>query len=280
MSDKTCLVTGASSGIGKETALGLARLGFSVVLACRNRERGHAALDYIRQKTGSSALELIMVDLADLGSVRRMAAEYLETRDRTDVLVNNAGLILTKRSVTVDGFETTFQVNYLSHFLLTRLLLDSLKRSAPSRIINVSSGAHTSGHIRFDDLQCARGYNAFKAYGQSKLAQVLFTYELSRRTSGKRVDVNCLHPGAVATNWGRGGGDWLSFGLRLASVFEMSPQRGAETSLFLASDPRLEGVSGKYFTNKKETESSAESHDIDEARRLWDESCRLLGIQA
>jgi NAD(P)-dependent dehydrogenase (short-subunit alcohol dehydrogenase family) len=278
--DKISLVTGANSGIGKETALGLARLGATVVLACRNREKGEAALNDIRQKSGSSALELMTVDLADLSSVRKMAAGYLDTHAKIDVLINNAGLILTKRSVTVDGFETTFQVNYLSHFLLTHLLLDSLKRSAPSRVINVSSSAHTSGHMHFDDLQCAKGYNAFKSYGQSKLAEVLFTYELARRTSGTKVDVNCLHPGSVASNWGRGSGSWLSAGLRLFSVFETSPQKGAETSIFLASEPRLEGVSGKYFSNKKEIRSSAESYDVDEARRLWDASCELLGIKA
>ena len=276
--EKTVLITGANSGIGKETALGLARLGFDVAMACRSREKGEEAMDEIRQKSGSKSLELMSVDLADLASVRKLAGEYISGHRRLDVLVNNAGLILTKRTTTVDGFETTFQVNYLSHFLLTNLLLDELKKDAPSRIVNVSSDAHTSGHIYFDDLQCANGYSAFKSYGQSKLAQVLFTYELARRLAGTKVDVNCLHPGAVASNWGRHPGSWLSFGLRLASVFEISPAKGAETPIYLASEPKLGGVSGKYFAKKREAKSSPASYDQDAGRRLWNVSCQLLGM--
>lgn len=278
--EKVFIVTGASSGMGKEAALGLAGEGSTVVLACRNESKGKMALEEIRRKSGSSSLELMILDLADLRSVRRMAAEFQETHSRLDVLLNNAGLILTKREVTVDGFEMTFQVNYLSHFLLTHLLLDSLKRSAPSRVINVSSSAHTSAHVHFDDLQCEKRYSAFRAYGQSKLAQVLFTYELARRLAGTEVDVNCLHPGAVASNWGRGSGSWLSAGLRLVSVFMKSPQKGAETSIFLATAPGLEGVTGKYFSNNLETKSSAESYDQEYGKRLWDTSFELLGIKA
>jgi len=248
-------------------------------LACRSKEKGEAALAEMRQKSGNGSVELMTVDLASLESVRKLASEFLGSHSRLGVLINNAGLILTKRSVTVDGFETTFQVNYLSHFLLTHLLLDELKASAPSRIVNVSSDAHTSAKVRFDDLQGSASYNAFRAYGQSKLAQVLYTHELARRLVGTHVDVNCVHPGAVASNWGRNTGDWLSFGLRLASIFELSPAKGAETSIYLASEPSLEGVSGRYFTGKREAKSSEASYDDAVAKRLWDISCQMLGIQ-
>ena len=278
--EKLSLITGANSGIGKETAVGLARKGFAVVMACRNRQKGEAALRDVRLRSGSSSVELMMLDLADLSSVRRLAAEFLDTHRRLDVLINNAGVILTKRSVTVDGFETTFQVNYLSHFLLTRLLLDRVEQSSPSRIVNVSSRAHFRGSIHFDDLQCSRGYSAFKSYGQSKLAQVLFTYELARRLAGTGVDVNCVHPGSVASRWGRGKRDWLSFGLAIASVFETRPEKAAETTIMVASDPSLQGVTGRYFANRKESRSSSRSHDMETARRLWDVSCHLLGMDA
>jgi len=278
--DKLCPITGANSGIGRETSLALARLGYTVVMACRSRDKGEVALAEVRQKAGSNSVELMEVDLADLATVKKLAADYQASHPRLDVLVNNAGLILTKRTMTVDGFETTFQVNYLSHFLLTHLLLDELKSSAPSRIVSVSSSAHAPGHIHFDDLQCASGYSAFKSYGQSKLAQVLFTYELARRLNGTGVDVNCFHPGAVATNWGRNPGSWLSFGLRLFSAFEASPRKGAATSIYVASEPSLQGVTGKYFAHSRETKSSPESYDLDEAKRLWDVSLQLLGTKS
>ena len=194
------------------------------------------------------------------------------------MLVNNAGLILGDRRVTKDGFETTFVVNYLSHFLLTNLLLGVIKSSAPSRIINVSSDAHTTGHIDFDDLQGEKKYGATRSYSQSKLAQVLFTHELARRLQGTGVTVNSVHPGAVATNWGRHSVGAMSVGIRLFSPLMASPQKGAETSIYLASSPEVAQVTGDYFVKKKETRSSAESYDDAEAAKLWKVSLALAGL--
>ena len=219
----------------------------------------------------------MLADLSSLASVRKLADDFKKTHDRLHVLVNNAGLIMGKKMITVDNLETTFEVNYLSHFLLTMLLLDTLKVSAPSRIVNVSSSASLSGHIDFDDLQEKKGYSAMKSYSQSKLAQVLFTYELSRRLAGTGVTVNAVHPGVVRTRWGDEGGA-LGIGIRLGRPFMISPKKGAETPIYLASSPEVEGVTGKYLYKKKENQSSKESYDGDEAKRLWDVSLKLTGL--
>jgi len=277
---KVCMITGGNSGIGKYTALGLAKMGATVVMVCRDGSKGEAARDEIVALTGSGKekVDLILADLASMESVRKLADTFMARYERLHVLINNAGVILSKRSVTADGLETTFEVNYLSHFLLTNLLLGVLRASAPSRIINVSSGAHTGGHIDFDDLQGERGYRGTKAYSQSKLAQVLFTYELAKRLKGTGVTVNCVHPGAVATNWGRNSGGAMGFVLRLAGPFELSPEKGADTSVYLASSPDLADVTGRYFTKRKEVASSKESHDELEAQRLWQVSLGLAKL--
>jgi NAD(P)-dependent dehydrogenase (short-subunit alcohol dehydrogenase family) len=252
-------------------------MGGTLVMVCRNRSRGERARSEIHAKTGGE-VELLLADFASLDSVRRLAEEFRKTHDSLQVLVNNAGMVRLRRSVTTDGFETTFQVNYLSHFLLTRLLLDSLEKGAPSRIVNVSSDSHYGGSIPLDDLQLKKGYGVMRAYGQSKLAQVLFTYELSRRLMGTGVTANCLHPGAVATNiWGSTMGPLSAIG-KVSKLFLISPARGAETPVYLASSPGVEGVTGKYFDEKKEKRSSTASYDENLASKLWQMSSAMVGM--
>jgi NAD(P)-dependent dehydrogenase (short-subunit alcohol dehydrogenase family) len=271
------MITGANSGIGKEVALGLAQFGATTLLVCREQTKGEAARSEIIGKSGNKSVELMLADLSSLASVRKLADDFKKTHDRLNVLVNNAGLIMGKRVMTVDNLETTFEVNYLSHFLLTMLLLDTLKASSPSRVVNVTSSASLSGHIEFDDLQEMKGYSAMKSYSQSKLAQVLFTYELARRLAGTGVTVNAVHPGVVRTSWGDEGGA-LGIGIRLGRPFMISPKSGAETPIYLSSSAEVEGVTGKYFYKKRENQSSKESYDEDEAKRLWDVSLKLTGL--
>ena len=278
MAQRVCMVTGASSGIGKETSKKLAELGATVVMVCRSQKRGERAMSEIKGASGNSTVELMLADFASLDSVRALARRFLEKHDSLHVLVNNAGGVSVMRSVTTDGFETTFQVDYLSHFLLTNLLLEVLKKSAPSRIINVSSASHYGGHVNFDDLQMKKGYGVMKAYSQAKLAQVLFTYELSRRLVGTGVTVNSLHPGSVATNIWKGSMGPFSFLGNISRLFLISPEEGAETPVYLASSPEVEAVSGKYYDHKREKQSSPESRDQAMAKRLWDESEKMTGL--
>jgi len=278
MAGRVCMVTGANSGIGKATAMGLAEMSATVILVCRSKEKGEAALSEMREKSGNNSLDLMLADMSSMRSVRQLASEFRRKYDRLHVLVNNAGLFMFTRTTTGDRLETTFEVDYLSHFLLTGLLIDLLKASAPSRLVEVSSVAHYNGHMNFDDLQGEKGYGGWKAYSQAKLAQVLFTYELARRLKGTGVTANCLHPGAVATNiWSRPLGR-AGFIMKLLRLFMMGPEGGAKTPIYLASSPDVEGVSGKYFTNKKEKESSKESNDEQVARRLWLVSEELTGL--
>ena len=277
MTKKVCMVTGANSGIGRETAEKLAKLGATVVMVCRNPHKGEAAMARIKARSQSDAVELLLADFASLDSVRGLAKEFEEKHDSLHVLVNNAGIARVTRASTKDGFEATFQVNYLSQFLLTNLLLGVLKSSAPSRIVNVSSTSHFRGRIDFDDLQLMRGYWVMRAYSQSKLAQVLFTYELSRRLQGTGVVVNCLHPGAVATNMWRNYLGPLAFLGNISRVFLKSPQAGAETPVYLASSPEVEGMTGKYFERKQERRSSSSSYDSALAQRLWEASEKMAG---
>jgi NAD(P)-dependent dehydrogenase (short-subunit alcohol dehydrogenase family) len=275
---KTCIITGASSGIGKASAEQLASMGAHVIMVCRNLERGERAKTEVEAKSGSKSVELMRADLASLVSVRAFAEEFAKNHGSLHVLLNNAGVARPLRSTTIDGFEMTFQVNYLSHFLLTNLLLPILKKSAPSRIISVSSVAHYGGHLNFDDLQMEKGYGVMRAYSQSKLALVLFTHELARRLQGTGVTANCLHPGAVATNiWG----EWLgpaAFLGKVTRLFMLSPEKGAKTQVYLASSPDVEGVSGEYFEFHGKKESSAESYDQRLAERVWDVSAKMVGL--
>jgi len=270
-----CLVTGANTGIGLETALGLAKLGPTVVMLCRDQQRGESAQRHIKQQSGNDRVELMLCDLASQKSIRKFADEFKSRYQRLDVLVNNAGVVLRQRSLTQDGLESTFAINHLAYFLLTRLLLDLLEKSAPSRVVNVSSAAHHYGKLAINSWPTANNYSAFGAYANSKLANVLFTYELARRLEGTGVTVNCLHPGGVGTNLFRGLPKFLQAAIKLIAS---SPEKGAKTSIYLASSPEVEGITGKYFARSRQQVSSAASHNIEAAKSLWTLSEELTGL--
>jgi NAD(P)-dependent dehydrogenase (short-subunit alcohol dehydrogenase family) len=271
--DKTVVITGGNAGIGKETAIGLAKQGARVVITARDARRGREAVDEIRERSGSDDVEVMDLDLADLSSVRRFAGDYAKRHDRLDVLVNNAGLVLINRTETVDGFESQFGVNHLGHFLLTQLLLDQIRASAPSRIVVVSSHAHKQARkgLDFDDLQSERGYSPFGVYAKTKLANIYFTRELARRLEGAGVTANALHPGFVASRFGRDGdGGFLAeIAMTLGRPLAQSPEKGARTSVYLASSPDVDGVSGAYFYRCRQTRPSSVALDDEAARRLW-----------
>lgn len=281
---KTVIVTGANTGIGKQTALELARRGANVILACRDMEKCEAAAKFIRGETLNHHVSARHLDLASLQSVREFAAKVIQEEEHVHILVNNAAVMRCPQWSTEDGFEMQFGVNHLGHFLLTNLLLDKLKASAPSRIINLSSLAHVAGHIDFEDLNWQRRkFDTKAAYCQSKLAVVLFTKELSRRLQGTGVTVNALHPGVARTELGRHTGMHTSTfsSLTLGPIFWLlvkSPQLAAQPSTYLAVAEELEGVSGKYFDGFKEKTPAAEAEDEEVARRLWAESAHLVGL--
>jgi retinol dehydrogenase-12 len=266
---KTVIITGANQGIGKASALILGRLGARLVLVCRNAEKGRAAVADIEQ-AGSRDVELFVGDLSSQADIRRVASEILAKHDRIDVLLNNAGVLVPTRRTTVDGLEETFAINHLGYFLLTDRLLAAIKASSPSRIVNVSSEAHRSAKMRWDDPQFKNGgYRALAAYGQSKLANILFTRELARRLEGTGVTANCLHPGVVATGFGRTYGGVFSTLIKLAKPFMIRPEDGARTSVYLASSPDVATVTGKYFDKCKERQPSAAALDARAPERLW-----------
>lgn len=273
------LITGANSGMGKETAMALAKQNNHVVMMCRNKEKGELALEEIKKESGNPDVDLLICDLADLASVRQFASAFMEKYDRLDVLINNAGVINMKRFETKDGFEQQFGVNHLAPFLLTQLLLPLLEKSAPSRIVVVSSAAYKFGHIQFDDLQSTQKYRTFKVYGQSKLANILMTYELARRLKGTGVTVNAVHPGAVSTNLGidRSSGFGKSI-VWLLKPFFQTAKEGAKTAIYLATSPEVSQVSGKYFVNLKEEKTTGESVDLQLAKKLWVVSEKLTGL--
>lgn len=277
MIGKVCVVTGANAGIGLETARGLAAMGASVVMVCRDRERGEAARTDIKQSTGNHAVELMVCDLAFQASIRQFTEDFKQGHDRLDVLVNNAGILLRERSLNEDGIESTFAVNHLGYFLVTNLLLDLLKRSAPSRIVSVSSTAHKYGKIDIAGWVAGSHYSAFGAYSNSKLANVLFTYELARRVNGTGVTANCLHPGGVGTNLFRGLPGFLQTVIKLVTI---GPERGARTSIYLATSPDVEGVTGEYFARCRQQKSSEASHSEEAARRLWEVSEELTALNS
>lgn len=274
MEGRVCLVTGSTSGIGKEIAAGLAGMGATVVLAGRSREKCEAAVQEIAARgVPASQLSYFVADLSSQESVRQLAKEFIDNYDRLHVLVNNAGVFVQKRELTADGIERTFAVNHLAPFLLTNLLLDRLKAGAPSRIVTTSSIAHRGAKMDFADLQMSKSYGSIRAYGQSKLANILFTRELARRLQGTGVTANCFHPGAVRTNLVRGSGYGLVWGA--ASVFFTSPEKGADTAVYLASSREVEGVSGEYFVKRKQARASDPAYDSDAAERLWEASEKL-----
>jgi NAD(P)-dependent dehydrogenase (short-subunit alcohol dehydrogenase family) len=277
MQGKICIVTGANSGIGKATALGLAHMGATVVMVCRNQVKGEEAQNEIKEKSGNDAIDLMLADLSSQESVRQLAENFLQRYTKLHVLINNAGMSSLRRRETVDGLEMTFAVNYLAPFLLTHLLLDVLKASAPARIVNVSSAVQASGSIQMDDLQAEKHYRS--AYGQSKLALVLFTYELARRLQGTGVTANCLHPGFVATNFGQSStAPVMRTAVKLIGSFGTSPEEGAKTSIYLASSPEVEGVTGTYFVKSIPKRSAAISYDESLQRQLWEQSAKLVNL--
>ena len=277
---RTIIVTGGNSGIGKEAAVELAAMGATVVVAARNRAKGEAALAEIKSRSGSDRVELGDLDLASIASIRAFADGFLATHDRLDVLLNNAGLTLRKRAETTDGFEMTFGVNHLGHFLLTALLRDRLVASAPARVINVASDAHRfARRLDFDDLMATKRYRPFLTYARSKLANILFTRELARRLDGTGVTANALHPGFVASNFAREGdtGKLGNAAMIVGRPFAISAAKGAQTSVFLASSPNVDGVTGQYFAKSTLAKASAAANDDDAAaKRLWAVSEELV----
>jgi retinol dehydrogenase-14 len=281
MAGKIVLVTGGTSGIGKATARGLASLGAHVAITGRDRGRVEAVAVEIRGATGNPRVDAFGADLSSQGEVRRLAAEVLDSYPRLDVLINNVGGFWATRHVTVDGLERTFAVNHLAAFLLTDLLLDRLKASAPSRVVTVSSGAQSMGTLDFEDLQGERIYSGQTAYNQSKLASVMFTYELARRLDGTGVTATVLHPGVVNTAFGAEDPSRI-FKLIVPFVrpFMKTPEQGAATSIYLASSSAVEGITGRYFANRKPKRSNERSYDAEAASRLWRVSAGLVGAES
>lgn len=279
LSNRTILVTGASSGIGLAASLQLAGMGAELLLVGRDPARLEAAAAQVRGRSRPGAVSSLRCDLSSLAEVRRLAEVVRSRWPRLHVLVNNAGGVSASREMTVDGLERTFAVNHLAPYLLTRLLLDRLAESAPARVVTVSSIAHRTAELDLDDLQLERGYAIMRAYARSKLANVLFTRELARRLDGSGVTTSCLHPGVVATNiWSRA--PWVARPfLTVARWFMLSPERGAATIVHLAASPDGERSSGAYFEQGRQVEPSPLAQDDALARRLWDESARLVGLE-
>jgi NAD(P)-dependent dehydrogenase (short-subunit alcohol dehydrogenase family) len=284
MRGRTAVITGGNAGIGKATAEALARLGARVVITSRNVERGREAVADIRRTGGSDSVECVQLDLASLASVRACAKELTEQLDAIHVLDLNAGGVLSQRQVTEDGLEMQFQVNHLGHFLLTHLLLDRLRQSAPARVVVLSSGSHTQARqgLDFDDLEWEqRPYRGMTVYGATKLMNLYFTVELARRLHGTGITANALHPGFVGTEFGHGGDTrWLTFGIRIARPFARSPARGAQTAVWLAASPEVGEMTGNYFFDCREKAPSMAARDASAAQRLWEVSERLVASGA
>jgi len=273
------MVTGATDGIGVPTALTLAGMGAEVVVVGRNPEKCERIVGKIRQESGNQKVEYMLADFAELAQVRKLAEKFKRRYSKLHILVNNAGILMITRRTSADGYEMMFAVNHLAHFLLTMLLLDTIKSSAPARIVNVSSGSHRRAQLDFDDLQGKRRFHPGTFYGNSKLANVLFTYELARRLEGSGVTVNTLHPGFIRTNMAANNGWYVRLILPLIHMSSLTPEQGAKTSIYLASSPEVEGITGKYFINCKQVPSSSASHDREAALRLWEESLKLTGLK-
>lgn len=273
---KIALVTGATNGIGKVTALELAKAGYRVLLTSRDAAKGKKVLEEMRAQSGNDALELFVGDLSSMTDVRRIALEIRARHSKLDVLVNNAGGLFKERSTTVDGFEYTFAFNHLSYFLLTNLLLPNLKAAGDARVVSVSSAANRLGKIHWDDLQFSTGYSAYAAYNQSKLMNVLFANALARRLRGTGVTSNSLHPGVVRSGFNFNPGGPIRVVFAISKLMAVSPEKGAQTSLYLATSPEVNGVTGQYFANKKQKRANASAYDERAQERLWDLSEKLL----
>ncbi len=279
IANRVVLITGATDGIGKVTARELAKQGAQVVIVGRNPEKTAKVAEELRQFSDNAAVDYLVADLVSQASIRQMVTAFRQRYDQLHVLINNAGAYFTRRQISPDGLEMTFALNHLGYFLTTLLLLDLIKASAPARIINVSSMAHNGARLNFDDLQNERSYNGWRAYSQSKLANLYFTYELARRLEGTGVTVNALHPGFVASRFAHNNHDPITWGFRLVQrFFAISPEEGAQTSIYLATADEVAGVSGRYLVNKRPVPSSAASYDRAAAQRLWEISLRLCGL--
>jgi NAD(P)-dependent dehydrogenase (short-subunit alcohol dehydrogenase family) len=287
LSSQTALITGATAGIGLVTARELARMGATVIGVGRNPAKSAAAAEQIRSETGNANVEYLLADLSSQAQIRQLAAQFQAKYDRLHILVNNAGGFFMKRQLTVDGLEMTFALNHLSYFLLTNLLLDTMRATAqavpqagsPVRIVNVSSGANFGGKINFDDLQAERRFSSWAAYSQSKLANVMFTYELARRLDGTGITANCLHPGFVGSDFAKNNGKLYAWVMTLMKPLAVTPEQGARTTIYLATSPDVAGVTGKYFDDKQRNVPSAKvSYDESQQKRLWDVSAKLVGI--
>ncbi|HMN62814.1 MAG TPA: SDR family oxidoreductase [Anaerolinea sp.] len=277
LNNRIALITGATDGIGKITAEALVHMGAQVIITGRNPQKTEAVAKELSQ-AGNRPVDFLTGDLSSQEEVRKLADEFKTRYGHLDILVNNAGAVFMKRQISADGLEMTFALNHLGYFLLTLLLLDRLSAGSRARIVNVSSAAHMGGTIHFDDLQGERGYSGWKAYSQSKLANILFTYELARRLEGSRVTANALHPGFVATNFGKSNGGLFRPLFGLFQVAAITPVEGAATSIYLASSPEVEGVSGKYFDRMQPVKSSSASYDAAAARKLWEISLQLAHL--
>lgn len=279
MQDKIAMITGANSGMGLATTVAMAKKGFQVIMVCRNPERGKQALQEAVQQSGADHIELMICDLGSLASIREFAEKYLARYQKLDVLINNAGVVSIKRETTTDGFEVMMGVNHLGHFLLTNLLLPPLKLAPDGRIVIVSSGAQKAGHLHLNNPHLSKGFNVWKGYAQSKLANVLFTKELEDQLKGTNVTVNCLHPGAVGTNIGVN--RKTGFGKMIHSIlrpFFLTPAQGAETAIFLATNPEVEQISGEYFYKKKIASLSPQAKSKESAEKLWRWSEQQVGL--
>jgi NAD(P)-dependent dehydrogenase (short-subunit alcohol dehydrogenase family) len=279
MEGRICLITGGTNGIGKSTAQELARLGATVVIVGRNAQKTAQVAEEIRAASGNKNVDTLLADLSSQRDVRRIAGEFKNSYPHLHVLLNNAGGTFLTRQLSVDGIEMTFALNHLAYFLLTNLLLDTIKASAPARIINVSSDAHSGGKIDFDNLQGERSFSSFGPYGNSKLANILFTTELAHRLEGTGVTVNALHPGLVNTGFGKNNpGLLMKIMGAIIPLIARSPEKGAQTSIYLASSPEVQTITGKYFVDRKVTQPAPQAADRNVARKLWDISADMVQL--
>ena len=279
MRGRICLITGATSGIGLVTARELAACGATVAMVGRNETKTRAAVEAIRQQTGNAEVDYLLADLSSQAAVRGVADAFQRRYGALHVLVNNAGAVFMRRQETADGLELTFALNHLAPFLLTNLLLDTLRANTPARVVTVGSMAHRGAHIPFDDLQQTKGrYSAFGVYGQTKLANIMFTYALARRLEGSGITANTLHPGFVGSNFARNNGPVMNAAMSLARPFAINVEKGAATSIYLASSPEVASVSGQYFYKCKPIRSSQASYDVAAQERLWQVSEQLTGL--
>jgi NAD(P)-dependent dehydrogenase (short-subunit alcohol dehydrogenase family) len=278
MKGKICMVTGATAGIGRATAQILAQQGATVIVVGRDAQKAARTVAQVQGETGNSDVQWLLADLSAQAQVRRLAREFIARHPRLDVLINNAGAFFFRRQLSADGIEMTWAVNHLSAFLLTHLLLDTLQASAPARVVNVASTSHRGARIDLEDLEGERKHRGMRAYGQSKLAMVLFTYELARRLKGTGVTVNALHPGFVATNIGQNNGRLFKLISPLLRLIARSPEEGAQTSVYLATSPEVAGVTGKYFVDNRAVPSDPISYDEALAQQLWETSATMTGL--